>query len=123
MSSGYFHDAGGRTMALDSPGVLDELSALMARIRPDMVADRVQPRRPRFEELQQSKLDVHTVYRGHSRIHQLVSIFHRDPAHDRVTTDYILVVIEPSNLCRISDSNEFQTLWKKYIPPALPPLD
>lgn len=117
MSSGYFHDAGGRTMALDSPGVLDELSALMARIRLDMVVDRVQPRRSRSE-----KFRLEAVYRGHSRIHQLVSIFHRDSAHDRVTTDYLLLVIESSNLFY-----EFQTLlttrplWKKYISPLPSP--
>lgn len=79
-------------MALDSVGVLHELPSVMARFRPDMVADSVQPRRPRPRKSEQSKHNVHTVHQGDSWIHQLLSIFHRDAAHDRVTTNYLLLL-------------------------------
>lgn len=79
-------------MALDSAGVLHELPTVMARFRPDMVADSVQPRRPRPEKSEQSKHNVHAVHQGDSWIHQLLPIFHRDAAHDRVTTNYLLLL-------------------------------
>lgn len=84
-SPGYFHDAGRRAMEMDSSGVLDELLALVARFRPDLVADRLQPRRPRSGESRQLQLDLHPLHREHSWIHQLVPLLDRDPAHDRVT--------------------------------------
>lgn len=72
-------------MEMDSSGVLDELLALVARFRPDLVADRLQPRRPRSGESRQLQLDLHPLHREHSWIHQLVPLLDRDPAHDRVT--------------------------------------
>lgn len=79
-------------MALDSAGVLHELPTVMARFRPDMVADSVQPRRLRPGKSEQSKHNVHPVHQGDSWIHQLLPIFHRDAAHDRVTTTYLLLL-------------------------------
>lgn len=73
-------------MALDTSGVLHELPALMAGLCLDMVADSVQPRGSQSGELQQSEFDVHTVHRGHTRIHQLVPLLDRDAAHYRVTS-------------------------------------
>lgn len=86
---GYFHDAGRRAMEMDSSGVLDELLALVARFRPDLVADRVQPRRPRPGESRQLQLDLRPVHREHSWVHQLVPLLDRDPAHDRVTNQLL----------------------------------
>lgn len=77
-------------MEMDPSGVLDELLALVARFRPDLVADRLQPRRPRSGESRQLQLDLHPLHREHSWIHQLVPLLDRDPAHDRVTNYPIL---------------------------------
>lgn len=104
--SGHFHDAGGRPMEMDTVGVLHEFSTILARFRSDMVADRLQPRRSRSRELYQSESDVHTVYRRHTRIHQLLPLLDRDAAHDRVTNQ--IFPHSYRQLSLISDSNEFQ---------------
>lgn len=85
-SAGHLHDPGGRAVAMDVVGVLHELPAVLAGLRADMVADRLQPRRPGASEFRQS--DLHALRPGYPQLHQLLLILRRDAAHHRVMKSY-----------------------------------
>ena len=44
LPAGHIHDPGGHAVAMDVAVLQPELRALLARLRGDLVADRVQPR-------------------------------------------------------------------------------
>ena len=82
----HLHDPGGHSMAMDVALLQPELRPLVAGLRRDLVADRVQPRRlrgaPPAPLPDREQLDA--VREQHILVHELLPVQHRDPAHDRL---------------------------------------
>ena len=72
-------------MALDAAGLRHDIPTVLAGIRSRLVAYRLRARRSRSEDGRSGlERHIHAMRRGHTRVHQLLSVLRRDAAHDWV---------------------------------------